>query len=179
MKLNIFLIFSELVAGIAFIALIFLYYFMFVPHKINWVIAFKTNCSALTFSHLLSISVIIYFIGFVIDGIGLGLDEIVFNKLLLKERIDKNRRKSFFKNVSEHVLEYRNRQWSYYSCYRNLFLLIFPTLFIVPYFVSKTYGWLQGIGAGCLILALECIVYRTMKMLIKLYYSIEKSFEEQ
>jgi hypothetical protein len=149
---------------------------MFGSNSVSLLAEFKTYCSTFTFSHLLATSVFIYFIGFIIDGIGLGLDELIFNRLLCKECINKEKRENFFKEVSEHVFEYRNRQWAYYSCYRNLFLLIIPPLFFVSNYFWCKYGRLIGVLTMLLIFLVELIIYTTMRMLINLYYSIEKSF---
>jgi hypothetical protein len=173
MNLNLVYIFSELVTGIAFISLTLIYGYLSNSFDITAFENFiETNFS---FSKLLGVSILVYCIGFIFDGIGLGVGELFLDNLLYKRKsID---RKKFFREVSEYVFVYRNKQWAYYSGYRNLFLLIF--LFLIATFPHLFK--IKGIWVGSLILItiilIEYLVYRTMKMLLKLYYSIEEGFQ--
>ena len=176
MKLNLFNIFSELVTGLAFISIALIYGCFSNNFDIATIINFiKTNFS---FSKLLGTSILVYYIGFIIDGIGLGIGDLFLDKLLLgKQKIKKNR-KRFFREVPQHVFEYRNRQWAYYSCYRNLLLLTTPLLIITVYYTFKLHGIWIGLGSlAFILLVIQLPIFKTAKMLLKLYYSIEESFE--
>ena len=129
--------------------------------------------SAITFTNFLMFSIIAYFIGFVIDGIGLGIGELFLDKLLYKQKSDKRK---FFKDISEHAFEYKNRQWAYYSGYRNLLLLTLPSLYLLSNFVINKYGMGWGLLTLGSILMFQVLIVITMAMLLRLYYSIEESF---
>ncbi len=176
MNLNLFNVFSELVTGLAFISIALIYGYFSNSFDITTIMDFiKTNFS---FSKLLGTSILVYYIGFIIDGIGLGIGDLFLDKLLVgKQEIKKNRKK-FFREVPQHVFEYRNRQWAYYSCYRNLLLLTIPLLIITFYYTLKLYGFWVALGSFIFILLVILLpIIKTTKMLLKLYYSIEESFE--
>ncbi len=175
MKLNLFHIFSELVTGIAFISIALIYGYLSKSFDIATFENFiKTDYS---FLKLLGASILIYYIGFIIDGVGLGVGELFLDDLLYKRNSIDNNRKKFFREVPEHVFEYRNRQWAYYSCYRNLFLLTIPLLIIAVYYLFKIKGIWFGLLALIIIVGIQFFILKTMRMLLKLYYSIEESFQ--
>lgn len=180
MKLNLFHIFSELVTGIAFISIVLIYGYLSKSFDIATFENFIKTDSIKTdysFLKLLGVSILIYYIGFIIDGIGLGMGELFLDNLLYRKNPSNNNRKKFFREVSEHVLEYRSKQWAYYSCYRNFFLLTFPLLIIVFYYSFKIKGIWFNLLALIIVLIIEVFIVKTLQMLLRLYYSIEESFQ--
>ncbi len=174
MKLNIAHIFSELISGMSCIVTISLSLY-----TVNWVnlqglISFFNE--RLLWTNFLSTAICVYFIGFVVDGIGLGIGDCFLDDLIYKISLDGKKRIKFFKEVKNHVFEYKEKQWSYYSSYRNLFLLIMPMIVILLLFGWAKYSYLANTSFIIIALTFEIALFFTLRMLLKLYYTIENSF---
>jgi hypothetical protein len=77
--------------------------------------------------------------------------------------------------VTQHVLSYRDTQWAYFSCYRNLAVLGVPggLLWLVLIWRDGSPWWalsfLAGVAVG------ELVLFRSMKALLGGYYAITKA----
>jgi len=167
MKLDIEKIFSEFVTGIVFMILCLTLFFLSGHVQVSESLGVLKEWSS--FSNLLFFLIIAGFIGFVIDGVGLGFGEVLFDDLVYRYKISAEKRKSFFENASESTLAYRNRQWAYYSCYRNLFLLLIPYSVAIALIVSGDFMKMLLLG----VLFVEFFLFQCLKLLLKLYYSFE------
>ena len=74
-------------------------------------------------SGLTIVLVISYLLGIIVDSIGLTIGEIFLDDLVFKEKPSTDQKSCFWNKAGDHVLKYRDSQWAYYSCYRNLFIL--------------------------------------------------------
>lgn len=115
-----------------------------------------------------------YILGLLIDAIGLTFGEWFLDDLICNKPTDFEMAR-FWQNVDSHVLSYRDTQWAYYSCYRNLFIIFFPGTVFWTISVWKTLGWHFGLPTLSIFIAFEWILYRSMKALLKIYYNIAKS----
>jgi hypothetical protein len=137
---------------------------------LQWVIA---HSSLTTIIGLLAIC---YFFGIVGDGIGFAVDEAGFDKWLYPNEPTAEQRNAFWRSASAHVLQYRDTQWAYYECYRNLVLFIPCALLLwapALWEVASRTQWLMLVVAS---FVLEVVLIYAMKSLLKLYYTITNAF---
>lgn len=80
----------------------------------------------LSLASLGAILVAAFLIGTMMDAVGFAFDKLIFDRLIASGEPSEEHRARFWKTVSAHVLAYREAQWTYYSCYRNLFILFVP-----------------------------------------------------
>lgn len=118
-----------------------------------------------------------YVAGIVIDAVGLSLGEWFLDARLARAPAS-TKVEAFWKNVNEHVLGYRDAQWAYFSCYRNLAILAVPAAVLWTPLVWRhlSPGW--ALGMWCIVAAMECMLVKSMKVLLELYYSITKAVAE-
>jgi hypothetical protein len=171
-RLNILEIFSEIVTGTTCVIFLIICCCLHGVITVSNILPYIEKYSS--FTNLLGISLVVYSIGFLVDGIGLGLGDWFLDSWLSAYTADNSRRSRYIRNVSEHAFEYRNQQWAYYSSYRNLFLLLIPFSFCIVWTVYERGGWLWAIGAIFLFALLEIIIIKTMKLLLNLYYALEE-----
>jgi hypothetical protein len=119
---------------------------------------------------------IAYVFGLMIDCVGLAIGELFLDKLIIKDDVTFMNKNDLWKNVSEHVLRYRERQWDFYCCYRNIFILLIPNFIIWTIACKPIVGlsWLCY-GIPTLVIFYGCLLM-TMKALLRLYNEIAKSF---
>lgn len=116
-----------------------------------------------------------YLIGAMVDAVGLIFDDVWFAPAWIKQPPDSEKRKSFFKGAPRHILKYRDQQWTWYCCYRNIFLVLLPAaLFWILWFLLRH---LFGLALGVLVsvLLFELAFYRAMRTLLNLYTEITVS----
>ncbi|MBC2705140.1 hypothetical protein [Desulfobacula sp.] len=132
----------------------------------------------LSLSLIGAVIILSYLLGLIMDVIGLGLGELFVDDFLCKDCPSFEETESFWRNVPEHVLKYRDKQWAYYSAYRNLAILIIPCSFLwgIVFFEKLCWQWV-------IILVFLFLIYwalkRTSSVLLKIYYNITKVFNEK
>lgn len=118
-----------------------------------------------------------FLIGLVVDAFGLLFDELVVDRIKWFRAPAHEDAKKFWPVVSEHVLRYRNEQWTYYSSYRNLLMLLIVGL--VPGIRAGAHygGWwgaaLGFVTAIALLAALAC----SMRVTLRVYNSVRRAFD--
>lgn len=116
-----------------------------------------------------------YIVGLVMDAIGLAVGELFLDRWLCKDSLTKEERAAFLKNVSSHVLGYRDTQWAYASAYRNLAILMIPGGLLWVWCIGSSYGWKFAAGVLLCIIILELSLLKSIAILLKLYVFITKS----
>jgi hypothetical protein len=166
-------VFCEVLTGLAFLfvmlSVLSLTGFYTVPDVARYAIG------KLTVASLGAILVIAYLLGTMMDAVGLALDQLFLDRLVVRTEPSEDDRAKFWKNVNQHVLAYREAQWTYFSCYRNLFILFIPGSILWTLVIWKTVGPYWGISSGCIFILLEISFFITMKELVKIYFAITKS----
>lgn len=181
MKLDLQKIFCELLSGTFLL-------FVLIPILViaDIITLDKVGESLETFDskYVVPILIILYFLGVLMDAVGLAIGQLYLDKALLSEEEEdehnthgEERTIKFWQSVPAHVLEYRDRQWAYYSCYRNLFILIIP----------GSLAWLICLVLHCYLIAsilvligfavLQISLYFSLKALLGIYVSFGKYFE--
>ncbi|HVY52467.1 MAG TPA: hypothetical protein VHA07_13015 [Devosia sp.] len=115
-----------------------------------------------------------YLIGLLMDALGLIADEVITPRLGITEATDAER-KTFHKTALEHLLKYRDTQWSYYSLYRNCFIVV--ALGTLSTLIFWWHHWSGGKIAVFLVIAAlaEAILWYAMKTLYGLYNDVTRS----
>lgn len=128
------------------------------------------NATLITGIFLLS-----YLTGIIFNAFGLLFDKFFAIYICSDLPTDANI-KAFWLGVEEHVLSYRDHVWSYYFCYRNLFILLIPGGIgcIGTLWHRGHSGWGWASLVFFLLLGFALIV--SIKELLALYYRITKSF---
>jgi hypothetical protein len=120
-----------------------------------------------------------YLVGLLMDAIGLLLGEWWFDKVACAEDPPSDEQiKDFWTHAKEHMVNYRDHQWAFYSAYRILFLLLLPGSIILVFVVSKHAGpcWIPVPAA--LLIGLEVSLFFSARYLLTLYYSLTKQFSQ-
>lgn len=118
-----------------------------------------------------------YLLGLIVDSLGLAIGEWKLDGWVVKEPPpEKETIAHFYKAVSEHLLKYRDLQWTYYSMYRNMFILGIPiTIFVMGCLIKRDlYFW----AATTVLIGMLFIVstWVSMRTLLKLCYAITRLF---
>ena len=166
-------VFCEVLTGLGFLLVVLGLFGLLGPYAVQEIVFYVGT--KLTIASLGAILVAAYLIGTIVDAIGLALDKLFLFGLVFKEEPSEIDREKFWKSVSAHVLAYREAQWTYYSCYRNLFILFVPGSILWTMVVWKRTGIVWGIVAVVMFFLLETALFVTMKMLVEIYYKITKS----
>ena len=120
-----------------------------------------------------------YLAGLLVDAVGLAIGEGWFDQLLnVGEQPSDAQYKLFWQKAAEHVVQYRENQWTFYSAYRTTFLLLIPGTVIFPWVVGKHSSICLGFASLALVIGLEISLFISARCLLKLYYSIPKHFTE-
>lgn len=118
-----------------------------------------------------------YFLGLIVDAIGLAIGEMFFDNWVVKndKAPSEANNKAFYSGATESTLRYRDFQWAFYSLYRNI--LIFSAIGITFYIIKvwKINGGIFAVSSGIIILGVLYCIFRAMRTLLKLYYEIGKS----
>lgn len=129
-----------------------------------------------TFAGLAGLFVGSYFIGLVVDAFGLVFDKLVTERWKSSREKRTKRNKKFYASAPEHVFAYWKEQWTYFSCYRNLFMLIVPGSVIWTWVVHIHYGCRAALIILCLMVFLEVVLWFTIRDLYGLYCRIPGYF---
>jgi hypothetical protein len=166
-------VFCEVLTGLAFFFVILSVLSLTGSHAVHDVALYAA--SKLTIASLGAILVIAYLVGTMMDAVGLALDQLFLYRLVARDEPSEEERAKFWKNVNQHVLAYREAQWTYFSCYRNLFILFVPGSILWTLIVWNNIGPYWGISTGFVFLLLEASFFVTMKALVEIYFKITKS----
>lgn len=173
MKVAITEIFCEVITGFAllFVLVGFLDWWGISSFEAGWDIV-KEELDGVT---LIALVVAAYLLGVIIDSAGLLFDEYC-GHLVATNTPSEEDVKNFWKTADAHVLAYRDGVWAYYFCYRNLFMLSVPAAISWGFALCNrgAYGWL--IATILLIGGLGFVMFVSMRVLLRLYYTITKSF---
>lgn len=121
--------------------------------------------------------IVSYLVGLLVDAIGLALGELFADDWINGEtQTITTTTAEFWKKVPEHVLTYRDLQWTYFSTYRNMLLLLMPGVVLFPLLVYKNLGLCWAVSVALLILFLMWSLWRSARSLIQLYYKIPTYF---
>jgi hypothetical protein len=171
--LDITQVFCEVLTGLGFLLVVFPVLVTVGPYNFHEAIFAIVR---LSIAGLGAILVSAYLIGTIVDAVGMALDQLFLNKFIHSSEPSEDDRAKFWRSVSQHVLAYRDAQWTYYSCYRNLFILFIPGSILWTTFVwmqvGRSFGMLTAIG----FILLEAAFFITMKSLVGIYSKITKSF---
>ncbi|WP_258097298.1 hypothetical protein [Marinoscillum pacificum] len=178
MKISIREIFCEILSG--FVMIMVLAAFICIKCELDqskiltWIVSF-------TESHLVLLIFFSYLVGLVVDAVGFAFGETGFDLLVFRRcKMDPPaQQSSLWAQISEHVLAYRDRQWAYYSCYRNLFLLFIPGTVAWSILIFNLCGWLTMSVFIFMMLATEVSLWFSMIGLLRIYIRIGKEFESQ
>ena len=171
---NLINLFCEILSGIFGILISLLILDVFGYIKIDEIF----NNINIDISYLTFLLVVSYFIGLFIDAIGLALGEWFLDELVATINYpDKIENKRFYNKSSEHIAEYRYRQWKYYSLYRNLFIMLLTGLPFYTYKMWIILDWKITVISTIVIIFLIVSILKSMRTLINLYYNIAKSIE--
>jgi hypothetical protein len=83
---------------------------------------------------------------------------------------------NYWKTAAQHVVKYRDTQWTYYSFYRNLFILFVPGSIGFGIVAARYYNNWLGVGAFVSVVLIEVCLFFSLRVLINLYYDILKNF---
>jgi hypothetical protein len=120
-----------------------------------------------------------YLVGLLVDAVGLTVGELYFDRLVCKEKPPTTeQQKLFWQHADEYVVKYRENQWTFYSAYRIVFLLLIPGTIIFPSVVWKHTNLCLGLTSLALAIGLEVSLFFSARCLLKIYYSIPKHFSE-
>jgi hypothetical protein len=136
---------------------------------------FHALLSKLDLAVLGSVLLLAYLAGAIVDAVGFAIEELFLGKLVTTDKLSDTEVAAFWKGVNEHVLRYRDQQWTWYSCYRNLFILFFPSAILWTWVVVLNYSWCRGIFVFSIFVVVEISLLVTMKSLVKIYYKITRS----
>ena len=129
----------------------------------------------LTVAGLGALLLVSFFVGTaVVDAVGFAIEQLAGRYLPSDPVVTDAEKSVFWKTASEHVLRYREHQWTYYSCYRNLFIMLLPGGICWAIVVWCRFG--RGYAAmvfGATAL-LEVALYFSMTGVLKLYHQITK-----
>jgi len=117
-----------------------------------------------------------YLVGLVVDAFGMVFDMYVTDKWDAAKNRKVGAREEFFKHASEHAFRYWQEQWIYFSCYRNLFMLVVPGIIVWSWSAYKY----RGCGAAIVCFVFSGIVagalWLAMRELLGVYYKIQEGY---
>ncbi len=173
MKVAVTEIFCEIISGLALALLVLAF--------LDWqeIYVFEKLWEAVKPALGLTLFTIIlvgaYLLGVVLDAVGLVFDELFDNRICSDEPTSQEM-KLFWNKAGEHVFEYRDNVWAYYFCYRNLFILVLPSM--ICWFGALRhrglFGWAWSVAVTIFLMGI--VLFVSMRILLKLYYEITKSF---
>lgn len=118
-----------------------------------------------------------YLVGLLVDAVGLSVGECCFDRLVGTEEAPLPEQYTlFWQHAAEHVVKYRENQWTFYSAYRTTFLLLIPGAIVFPWVVWKHTNLCLGLVSFALAIGIEVSLFISARCLLKLYYSIPKRF---
>jgi hypothetical protein len=176
--LDIRAVFCEVVSGLAFLGLLTPILELCTDQSLSSIIAIARD--NFTLGNIAAILILAYLIGIIMDAIGFSLGELFLDRLACpQEPADKNF-DTFLVRTPPHILRYRDIQWEYFSCYRNLFILTFPNAILWSIAAWRLY---QSVWIVLIILAvsflLAVVLFQAMGGLIRLYYGITSIYSRE
>ncbi len=139
---------------------------------------YRSAYATVTGTNIAVILICAYLLGLLIDGIGLLADKYIFDHVITWSPPTTEESRQFYQDTSEHVLNYRDTQWAYYSLYRNVFLIVAAGAVSTLILVFNLWLWPQIIAFIVFIVVLEYGLFSVMQSLASLYHSITKSFHQ-
>jgi hypothetical protein len=131
----------------------------------------------LSLSSVTAILLASYLLGIIGDTVGLSLGEWKVDSVVCRKPTPNGKqRTAFWQKAPSHVLRYRDTQWAYYACYRNLFLLT-PLNALLWGICLKSRIGLATAGLIFLgVLIIEVGLFFSMRVLLGLYYEITRAY---
>jgi hypothetical protein len=136
-----------------------------------------SHADRLSLTALTGILILSYLAGIVVDAIGMAFDGLpVVEKHLMSvnsagetEEVRKKNERSFVKSAPEHLFQYRKEQWAYYSCYRNLFILMPLGTTVWAWLAFKYELWQVALVVVAIGVLLTVVLWNTMKEMLDIY----------
>jgi len=136
----------------------------------------KNAKNHISITDLMVLAFVSYLLGIIVDGLCLAIGEYKFDDLICSEKPTDHEKKVFWSQVELHVLSYRDRQWAFYTCYRNIFIVFIPCSLLWTASLALSYGTIVALIALTLFILIEIGLILSMKVLLPLYYLITKSY---
>lgn len=173
MKINPKEIFCELLSGMGMILLIIPIVLLLDIASLDDLMAFlndKNNFLPL----LTGLTILSYVLGILMDAVGLALGYLVIDKLVGGKEPTSNEYRKYWKNVTQELSGFREQQWTYYSCFRNLSINLIPAggLWFIVLIQQGSTAIAFVVIISTVIIELSLI--KSMEILLKLYYQITK-----
>lgn len=174
--LNLGEVFCEVLGGVLAIALAIA--FLDLSGRID-VVPLLKDATAASIGNVTVALIGSYLVGLLVDAVGLSVGELCFDRLIgAGETPSPEQYKLFWQHAAEHVVKYRENQWTFYSAYRTVFLLLIPGTIVFPLLVWKHAGPCLGLASVALAIGLEVSLFFSARCLLILYYSIPKHFSK-
>ena len=122
-----------------------------------------------------SILLLAYLAGTIVDAFGFALEDLFLGKLITADKLTDAEVKAFWKSAPKHLVEYRDRQWAWYSCYRNLFILFVPNAILWACVVVRSCTWWAGLLVLSGFVIAEILLIIAMKALVCIYFQVSRS----
>lgn len=129
-----------------------------------------------SFSGLTAFLVFSYLIGIIVDAFGLVFDKVITDHWELSKKHSGISRSEFYKSAEAHLFSYWKEQWTYFSCYRNLFMVMIPGLITWPLLVNKYLGCFAASVTFILSVIVAVVLWLAMQTLLKLYHCIPSHY---
>ncbi len=170
-------VFCEILSGLASIAVIVPFLDLIHISDVSSTMVFiGKHLDGVTIATGIAVS---YFLGLIMDAVGLSIGECFLDGFICRESPSSQQIGAFWKVVPAHILQYRDTQWSYYSMYRNLFLLLIPGCIFWLLVIWFHFGAIMGLSVLAVTVSLEIAFWKTMKSLLKIYYTIAQYIGEK
>ncbi len=169
MKFNPKEIFCELISGLSFICYLAPLFHLF---DILSFAEMKSLLDKITTVEFISIFLIItYVLGILMDAIGLTIGSGFLDDKVSNNEPSGIEYQEYWKNVNDKLSAYREEQWTYYSCFRNVFINLIPIL--------VSWLFVLGFNKGFILLLVTLILlgiclFFSMRTLLRLYYRITR-----
>lgn len=177
MKFNVVEVFCEILSGLVLILMVIP--ILVLANKADLNDTWDFIASHLTGPNVTLLISFSYLLGLIVDSIGFSVGDWFLDDLINKSDNSKGNRISFYSNVSSQVLSYRDTQWTYYSLYRNLFILFIFHAILWSICICIHYKIYQAIVLIVIIGFLEITLFKTMRGLSKLYIEITSSINNK
>lgn len=173
MKLNLKEIFCELLSGLTLILLI-----IPVLHVLGAVPIFKIEkmvMESLDSTLVITLTLVCSFVlGIVMDSIGLALGSLFIDKLICPNEPKSSEYQRYWKTVTPELSAYREEQWAYYSCYRNMSIVLVPLIIFWSFVVFEQGNFLLVVPLIVGGTLTELALIKSMKILLELVYKITR-----
>ncbi|MCE7990896.1 MAG: hypothetical protein HEP71_02910 [Roseivirga sp.] len=173
MKLNLKEIFCELLSGLALILLI-----LPLLHILGAVTIFQVKelaLESLDGTLLITLTLICSFVlGIIMDSIGLALGSLFIDKVICSDEPESFDYRRYWKTVTTELSAYREEQWAYYSCYRNMSIVLIPLVFFWSIVIYEQGNYLLIVVLIVVGVLTELALIKSMKILLELVYKLTK-----